>query len=486
MADRDRRHVRRSGSWLRRGSVALVVLVLVAAAAAWQLDLGSRWFGDEQPSPVTAPDKVLPPEGLSLPAARSAPAVAGTTPATAVSGDAVRRVLAPLIGSKKLGKHVVVRVAQLSDGKVVYQRGAGPVTPASTMKLLTSTAALETMGPDHRFTTRVAAAPGSRRIVLQGGGDPLLARRQPGPADDDYPRVADLTTLARTTAKQLRASHRTRVRLSYDDSLFQGPAVNPRWEPGYIPDDVVSPIHALWVDEGRDATGLGFRSADPAAAAADFFADALRKQGVTVVGKPRRGLRGDRPVVASVHSAPLAQLVQHTLEHSDNEAAEILSRQVAWSEHRQASFTGGAAAVRSVLGRLGVDTTGDRIYDGSGLSRHDRLSPQTLLSVLEAASSPDHPHLRAAVTDVPVAGFTGSLAFRFDEGDPRGLGTVRAKTGTLTGVHGLAGTATSVDGTVMVFVAIADRVTMRNNLDARVLVDRMAGALGGCRCAATP
>ena len=65
------------------------------------------------------------------------------------------------------------------------------------------------------------------------------------------------------------------------------------------------------------------------------------------------------------------------------------------------------------------------------------------------------------VADVPDAGFTGSLAYRFDRGDPAGLGRVRAKTGTLTGVHGLTGTLTTIDGAVMTFVAIADRVRRR-------------------------
>ena len=77
-----------------------------------------------------------------------------------------------------------------------------------------------------------------------------------------------------------------------------------------------------------------------------------------------------------------------------------------------------------------------------------------------ASSAAKHPGLRSVVADLPVAGFTGSLAYRFQSGDQAGLGMVRAKTGTLTGVHGLTGTVTSVDGAVMSFVAIADRVKL--------------------------
>jgi D-alanyl-D-alanine carboxypeptidase/D-alanyl-D-alanine-endopeptidase (penicillin-binding protein 4) len=90
------------------------------------------------------------------------------------------------------------------------------------------------------------------------------------------------------------------------------------------------------------------------------------------------------------------------------------------------------------------------------------------------------------VADLPVAGFTGSLAFRFQTGDEAGLGMVRAKTGTLTGVHGLTGTVTSVDGAVMGFAAIADRVKLPNTLAVRALLDEVASALAGCTCAASP
>jgi D-alanyl-D-alanine carboxypeptidase/D-alanyl-D-alanine-endopeptidase (penicillin-binding protein 4) len=90
------------------------------------------------------------------------------------------------------------------------------------------------------------------------------------------------------------------------------------------------------------------------------------------------------------------------------------------------------------------------------------------------------------VAGLPVAGFTGSLTYRFDTGDEEGLGRVRAKTGTLTGVHGLAGVVTDQDGTVLSFVAIADRVKVADTLDARERLDQVAAALAACSCAATP
>jgi D-alanyl-D-alanine carboxypeptidase/D-alanyl-D-alanine-endopeptidase (penicillin-binding protein 4) len=187
---------------------------------------------------------------------------------------------------------------------------------------------------------------------------------------------------------------------------------------------------------------------------------------------------------AAVESAPLVQIVQWVLETSDNEAAEVLFRHVALATGRPGSFEGGSAAVREVLGSLGVELAGARILDGSGLSRRNRLSPATLLDVLEVAASEEHPNLRRTVSGLPVAGFTGSLAYRFDVGADAGLGWVRAKTGTLTGVHGLAGIATDDSGVVFAFVAIADRVARPDTLDARAQLDAIAAALAGCRCAA--
>jgi D-alanyl-D-alanine carboxypeptidase/D-alanyl-D-alanine-endopeptidase (penicillin-binding protein 4) len=472
-----------AGRLLRRVTSGVVVLVLVLAGAAFQFDLGPRWFGFDYPSPVTEPAEVAPPAGLSLPEAARAGAVAEASDEVDADPDAVRRAVSRLERSKKLGRDVAVAVVQMSDGEVVHRVGPERVTPASTMKLLTSTAALARLGDDHRFRTRVVTGAGRAQIVLVGGGDPLLSRK-PLPLDEAYPARADVQTLARATARSLRDIGRTRVRLGYDDSLFAGPAVSPDWPPSYIPDNVVSPISALWVDEGREPDSY-VRSDDPARAAAETFVRALERNRIRVVGRPRPQVADPEATeLAAVESAPLDQVVQHVLEVSDNEGAEVLARQVAVAAGVPASFSGAAGAVADTLADLGIKTGKDRILDGSGLSRDDRLRPETLLQVIETAASEDHEELRPVLSSLPVAGFTGSLASRFDTGEKAGLGAVRAKTGTLTGVHGLAGTVTTVDGVVLGFVAVADRVRLPNTLAARATIDRLAAALAACTCAA--
>jgi D-alanyl-D-alanine carboxypeptidase/D-alanyl-D-alanine-endopeptidase (penicillin-binding protein 4) len=451
--------------------------VLVAAAVTYQFDLGERLGLAHSDSP-SEPAQVSPPPGLDLPVQGSAPVVAGPVAPGNADPASVARAVRRLVGDDSLGRRVAVAIAEAGSGQTVYAAGERVAIPASTMKLLTTLAVLEAWGPDHRFTTETVRK--GRRLVLVGGGDPLLTR-EPGEADA-YPRGADLVTLARRTALALSRAGVTKVSLGYDTSLFAGPAVEPTWEADYVEDDVVSPITSLWVDEGRVVPGQAERSADPALAAADLFAAALREEGLSVVGRPSVTVAkaGSMPV-ASVEGPPLAEVVQHVLELSDNEGAEVLARQVAVAQGSEASFDGASAAVADVLSGLGVRMRGAVIEDGSGLSRADRLNRDTLLDVLDVAGA--DPELRTVVTGLPVAGFTGSLALRFDTAPRIALGEVRAKTGTLSGVSGLAGTTVTRDGVVLRFVAIADRVRRADTMDARATLDEIAGALAACVCA---
>ena len=476
----DRRHG--TGAFGRWFPVVLVLAILAGAVAAYRFDLGHRWLGTGEPDPDTEPAAVAPPAGLDLPElGRPAPVADPLPQAGALSPRKVRGAVDRYLRDRDLGRSVHAVVAGLGGGPPVLSDGAAPAMPASTTKLLTATAALDVLGPDHVFETTVVRG-GAGRIVLVGGGDPFLERR-PASADT-WPHRADVVSLARRTATALRQQGDRRVRVGYDDSLFTGPAENPYWRKDYVRDGVVSPITALWVDEGRDASGFG-RVADPSAEAASEFAAALEKAGIKVMGRPSPQRAGDNGrVLARATSAPLAQVVEQVLEVSDNEAAEVLTRHVGLQVAGEGSSAAGTDAIVSTLRRLGVRTANAKVYDGSGLSRKNRIDPDTLVDVLRVAASAQHPDLRSTVTGLPVAGFTGSLAFRFADTPGAGRGRVRAKTGTLTGVSALAGVATDLDGVPMVFALVADRVKLLDTLDAREALDDLAAALGACHCAA--
>lgn len=496
---RDRRHPAGGSRWASWVPTLLVLALIGSAFVAHRLAWGPRylgWYGDDSPP---FPAAVAPPPGLDLPA-WSPPAAIATQPEApvALNATAVEAALREDLTDKALGKHVVVAVGDLRGDGPIWTNSADQFVPASTTKLLTTAAALVALGPDARFTTSVVQGSAPREIVLVGGGDPYLSSK-PLTAEEQaatYPERADVVTLARATARQLKDQFKDQfrgqfrgqltgprpVRVVYDDSLFSGPTNNPQWRADYVADDIVSPITALWVDRGASPTGYG-RSDDPSQTAAATFAAALSRAGVPVAGTQTRGSAPPgAATLASVESAPVSQIVERVLDVSDNEAAEVLAHHVGIAASGDGSFVGGAAGVLSTLASLGIQTGSDVVYDGSGLSRHDRLSPSTMLQVLQVAARPDQPALRTLLTGLPVAGFTGSLANRFSATGVGALGDVRAKTGTLTGVSALAGVVAGRDGTDMVFVLALDRTGDARESDVEAALDALAADLASCRC----
>lgn len=467
-----RRTPRRVAIW---APTVLVVGLLGSAAAADHWAWGPKYLGWEQDR---EPALVAAPEILGLGDVPAVTPVADEAPTGLLDEAAIRKATAAALGDDSLGRHVVAAVASL-DGTVVFSSGNDRFIPASTAKVLTGVAALDVLGPDHRFTTSVETGASLGEIVLVGGGDPYL-RSEPA-ALGAFPEQADLVTLAVETAAALTEAGTTTVQLTYDTSLFSGPDDSPDWEESYVGGDVVSPIGALWVDRGVDEE-TGLRVEDPAAVAAQTFADALTARGITV-GEPQPGqVTADGVVLADVDSAPVSQIVERVLEVSDNEGAEVLARHVGLAVDDEGSFTAGAASVLSTLETLGVDVTGAVLHDGSGLSRGNVVRATTLVQTLAQAAADDDPRLRAALDGLPVAGFTGSLSGRFDVASDDGLGKVRAKTGTLTGVHALAGITTDASGVPMLFVIGADKVPVEKTLQARATLDQFAAALSGCVC----
>jgi serine-type D-Ala-D-Ala carboxypeptidase/endopeptidase (penicillin-binding protein 4) len=342
-------------------------------------------------------------------------------------------------------------------------------------------AALSRLGGDATFTTRVVTGVAPDEVVLLGGGDVLLA---PGAGDPAAANGhAGLDDLAEATATALRSQGRTAVAVRVDDSLFSGPSMGAGWTQSDLALGFAAPVTALAVNAGRvEDERYAPRVADPSLAAGETFAGLLRAEGVAVAGDVARTVAPAEPeVLAEVSSAPVADVVGYVLAASDNTAAEAMARMVAVEMGRPAAFADAARAVLDEVALLGVDVSGVTLADGSGLSDGSSMPAQVLTGLLATAASGEHPELRPLLTGLPVAGLDGTLLDRFtDDGAVAGLGAVRAKTGSLTGVTSLAGTVLTVDGRLLVFAVLADAVPATG--PAREAVDSMAAVLAGCGC----
>ncbi|HQY99539.1 MAG TPA: D-alanyl-D-alanine carboxypeptidase/D-alanyl-D-alanine-endopeptidase [Propionicimonas sp.] len=357
------------------------------------------------------------------------------------------------------------------DGAVLASRSPDKaVAPASTMKVLTTLAAVDLLGPDHRFTTRVVGA-GSGRIVLVGGGDPLLTVKP----STSVNKPASLTALAQATAATLTASGVTQVSLAYDASLFTGAAYSPRWKA--IWSSYTARVSALVVGSGM--ANKWQASTKPALTAAKAFAAQLKAAGIKVKLTGAAKAPADASELASVQSAPLSTIVGRTLRVSDNLAAEVLARHIAIASGQPATFDGGAQATQKWLADHGLWADGMRLLDGSGLARDARVTPTVLARAIQLSLNTER--LYSITQGLPVAGKNGTLKDRFDDKSEKvARGNVRAKTGTLRGVAALAGYLTTADGARLAFALMATNTAGQTT--AYNWLDRSAAAMVRCGC----
>ena len=489
---------------LKRLGVAVAALVVVSAIA---LGLISGTFGADlagnssvarenavsaSPSGSPAPTSTDPDEASSASPSPS-PSVSNTTPATEATELPRAVLMAAQPGDKPDSATVAGRIKAVSragvggvysgsvvdvgTGKALFAHRAGAAEiPASVTKILTSAAVLSELGPEHRFTTKVVTA-GKKQIILVGGGDPYLASKT---TSSTYPARASVADLAKKTAAALKKTKTTSVNLGYDATLFTGPAWNPTWPTGYA--DQVTPTSALWVDEGRLAgSSPGPRTRDPSGLAAKTFAAALKKRGIKVTAVTEVAAEKGDQVVASVQSMPLERIVEQVLMASDNDAAEVLFRQVAVAGGRSGSISQARKQLKITLTKLKAWHEDTVVHDGSGLSRDNRIGADTLSRLLRLASQESHPELRGLITGLPVAGVEGSLKYRFDAADTvAARGKVRGKTGTLRQVYSLAGFVRTTDGTLVVFAFITNGAT--GEFAAKNWLDGVTAAVAGCGC----
>jgi D-alanyl-D-alanine carboxypeptidase/D-alanyl-D-alanine-endopeptidase (penicillin-binding protein 4) len=444
-----------------------LVLLLVGGGMAFAGAFSSEGDGG---SDVVVADDRLPDLGDAGPVLASL-AVDAPVPDPAV----LSAELAPLLGAPALGSGVSAEIVDVASGEVLLDRDAAdPATPASTVKLLTAVAALTTLDPSDTIPTTVVAGAAPGEVVLVGGGDPTLSRTEPSLTYPGAPTMAELA--AQVVAAMPAGTPVTRIVV--DGSLFSGPLTASGWGAADAPSTYAAPVTATAVDGARVSPGSMARSGQPGLDAGSALADALGARGATIVlGQAPPGAK----VLGTVQSAPVARLVEQMLSQSDNVLAEAVARQVALARDRPASFQGAAQAITEALAEAGVDVTGVTLSDASGLSRDDRVPASVLTALVRGAADGSIEGAARLLSGLPVAGYDGTLFDRGDDDPATAPGAVRAKTGTLLGVHALAGTAVTADGRLLAFALVVDGAT-GSEAAVEAVLDDIAATLAACGC----
>lgn len=401
---------------------------------------------------------------LSSQLVRPAHAAPSTVPAAEGVPPNVDALLHRRLHDPRIGRHLAMIVTDAVTGEVISENAPDSLMqPASNMKIITAVNALATMGPDALFVTRVLSAPTPGEVILQGAGDPLLSRR-------------DVKSLAAGTAQALVPG--SPVVVHVDGDLFPSPGRAPGWVAQYIGSST-GLVQALAI--------RGDYSTHPSRNAADIFVEELRSRGLQARVGPNLDAAPEAAVVAVTPGHTVASSVGVMLSESESMVAEVLFRHVAIATGQPPTWEGGQIAAKQALSTLGLDPGALQLFDGSGLSRADRVTPRFVADVLRIArvTEPDRFAAIFVPGAMPVSGLTGTLTARYGRYSTKpskcARGLVQAKTGTILRTIALSGLAWTVFGGAEVFsIMVNDRPVRFPVLSTRRAVDGLAATITGC------
>ena len=228
---------------------------------------------------------------------------------------------------------------------------------------------------------------------------------------------------------------------------------------------------------------------DPAGFAARLFHRMLENRGVAIYGRARArhsdlaafptftvtavasaggGATSSVPasprtmVLAGYESQPLADDLRVINKVSQNLHAELALRMLGREKGSGGTIEGGLDVVRTFLATVGLKPQEYALFDGSGLSRQNLVTPHAVVALLRYAAA--QPWFARYRDTLPAAGVDGSLAERF-KGTPA-AGNVTAKTGSLGHVNVLSGYARTAKGELVAFSVMSNN---HNLADGRAI-----------------
>lgn len=172
--------------------------------------------------------------------------------------------------------------------------------------------------------------------------------------------------------------------------------------------------------------------------------------------------------LAFVESPPLSELIKTTNLESNNVFAESLLRTLGAQNSHTDSVESGLKEIKLILNQLGIDPNSYQLFDGSGLSRNNLVTPLALIQTLRIMAT--SPIAELYQNSLPIGGVSGTLKRRFTDNSATGI--VQAKTGTMTGVTSLSGYISPPDYQPLVF-SITINQTNLSTQELRQAVDEI-------------
>jgi len=331
----------------------------------------------------------------------------------AFKSNVISPILKSAASSKALANPAMILI-DLGTGETIFENSATSYRkPASLLKILSATALLTYLTPDHRFTTEISTGSEPNTLIIAGSLDPWMERRN---------SVA--TKMGRVSLPKL----------------------------------VTSALKKLDADNGEPIKTLRIEYASMYTVDLDFIKAQFKARDVKVstlkVTSAEARLYA-KESIAKFESPPLQTIMDWMLLWSDNTLGDRMATYAAMKAGFGYTESGIEKVFIKTLTDLEIDSTGLNALDGSGLSKSNKVSARMIGQLLLKTYSNEK--YRTIYGGLPIGGVSGTMQTRFIKSAPSAIGLVRAKTGTLNGTVSLAGYVQGGDREY-IFVAIADQI----------------------------
>ena len=431
-----------------------------------------------------------------------------------------------------------VTIRKASTGEVIYEHnGDRGITPASSLKLLTGAAALETLGENYRFSTTVLTDGKLKggtlngNLYLRGQGDPTLLKSHfdnfanglvkqgvkkvsgnligddtwydniglsAGILAEDEPyyyaaRVSALTLSPNgdfdagsvmVEAKPSTNGKQTSVSLTPVTNVLQ--VVNHSKTGPKGSKNTLKITRQLGTNKvtitGNSPIGSSGKKewisvTNPTMYALDIFKKSLSEKGITF-STSSKIVQGKTPknakALTSRKSMPLKELIIPFMKMSNNTHAGMLAKEMGKVAYGEGSWDKGLLVMREYADSVGLKTSKWKFEDASGLSYSNKITSSELSQLLYVVRA--EPWYNTFYTSLPVAGEKD----RFIGGTLRkrlnvapAKGNIHAKTGSLENIKSLAGYAKTKEGEILIFSVL----TEKNKTSTIPVIDQIATAI---------